>query len=90
MVGHLGDEYLLLGEAGAQRELPQLAGSDVLSTQAFMPATSDHVLVGEELFAAGAYLNRDAAQIASLHVQDVLRILAAIAIVVGVVVKSLI
>jgi hypothetical protein len=89
MVGHLGDEYLLLGETGAQRELLQVAGSDVLNTQALTTSTADHVLLGEEMFSAGAYLTRRPALIASLQVQDVLRVLAVIAILVGVVVKSL-
>jgi hypothetical protein len=89
MIGHLGDEYLLLGETGAQRDLLQVAGSDVLNAQALTTSTADHVLLGEELFSAGAYLTRRPALIASLQVQDVLRVAAVIAILVGVVVKSL-
>jgi len=89
MVGHLGDEYLLLGETGAERDLLQVAGSDVLNTQALTTSTAGHVLLGEELFAAGAYLTRRPALIASLQVQDVLRVTMVIAILVGVVVKSL-
>jgi hypothetical protein len=89
MVGHQGDEYLLLGETGAQRDLLQVAGSDALNAQALMVATADHVLLGEEAFAAGAYLTRRPALVASLQVQDVLRAAAVIAILVGVLVKSL-
>ena len=89
MVGHQGDEYLLLGETGAQRDLLQVAGSDVLNAQALTTSTADYVLLGEELFSAGAYLTRRPALIASLQVQDVLRVAAVIAILVGVLVKSL-
>jgi hypothetical protein len=89
MVGHLADEYLLLGEAGAQRQIVQVAGSDALAAQPFALATSDHVLLGEELYAAGAYLTRQPAQVASLYVQDILRGLAVVAIVIGVLVKTL-
>jgi len=89
MTGHLGDEYLLLGETGAQRDLLQVAGSDALNTQAWMTATAKHALLGEELFSAGAYLTRRPALIAALQVQDVLRVAAVIAILVGVLVKSL-
>jgi hypothetical protein len=89
MVGHLEDEYLLLGETGAQRDLLQVAGSDALNTQALMTSTAGHTLLGEEMFAAGAYLHRRPPVIASLQVQDVLRVAAVIAILVGVVVKSL-
>jgi hypothetical protein len=72
-----------------ERDLLQVAGSDVLNTQALITSTADHVLLGEEMFTAGAYLTRRPALIASLQVQDVLRITAVIAILVGVVVKSL-
>ena len=89
MVGHLGNEYLLLGETGAQNKLLQVAGSDVLDTQALMTGTADHVLLGEEMFSAGAYLNRRPAAIASLQVEDVLRLLAVLAILAGIVIESL-
>jgi hypothetical protein len=89
MVGHLDDEYLLLGEPGAQRQIVQVAGSDALSAQAFLVATSDRVLLGEEMYAAGAYLTRQPAQVASLYVQDILRGLAVAAIVIGILVKTL-
>ena len=63
-------------------------GSDALAAQPFMLATSDRVLLGEELYAAGAYLNREPAQVASLYVQDVLRGLAIVAIVIGILFKT--
>ena len=89
MVGHLGDEYLLLAESGAQRGIVQVAGSDVLSTQPFVLATSNQALLGEEMYASGAYLTGHPGQIASLYVQDILRGLAVIAILVGILVKTL-
>ncbi|MBN1642020.1 MAG: hypothetical protein JXA09_12365 [Anaerolineae bacterium] len=89
MVGALGDEYLLMGEAGAQRGIVQVAGSNAVNTHPFMVATADHVLVGEEMYAAGAYLSGDPAQVASLRVQDVLRVAIAGIIVLGIVVKTL-
>jgi len=88
MAGHFGDEYLLLGEAGAQREIIQIVGSNTVEVQPLMMATSDRVLVGEELFAAGAYLTRRPEHMASLHVQDALRVLLVIAIVVAVAIKT--
>jgi hypothetical protein len=89
MVGHQGDEYLLMGETGAQRELLQVAGSDALNTQAWTTATADYALIGEEMFSGGAYLTRRPVLIAALQVQDVLRVAAILAILVGVIVKSL-
>jgi hypothetical protein len=40
-------------------------------------------LIGEELFAAGAYVGAGASHEASLHVQDILRWLIILAILVG-------
>jgi hypothetical protein len=88
MVGHFGEEYLLLGEAGAQREIVQMAGSNTVNVQPFLLSTSKHVLLGEEVFAAGAYLTGQPEHIASLCVQDTLRVLIVLAIVIGVLAKT--
>jgi hypothetical protein len=89
MVGSFGDEYLLMGEAGAQRGIVQVVGSNAVNVHPFMISTADHVLLGEEMFAAGAYLSGDLDQVASLRVQDVLRVAIAVTIVLGIVVKTL-
>ncbi len=89
MLGHFEREYLLLGEAGAQRGLVQLAGSDTVDAHPFMLATAHNVLIGEEAFAAGAYLTGEPRYTASLRVQDVLRVLIVLVILLGVLWKTL-
>lgn len=89
MLGHLGTEYLLMGEAGAQRGLVQLAGSDAVDAQPFMLATSHNVLIGEEAFSVGAYLTGEPQYVAGLRVQDVLRVLIVLVILLGVLAKTL-
>ena len=89
MIGHFDQEFLLLGEAGAQRGLIQAAGSDSVGAQPFMLATSKHVLLGEEMFAAGAYLTQEPGQVASLVVQDLLRVGVVVVILLGVIAKTL-
>jgi hypothetical protein len=89
MTGHFGEEYLLMGEPGAQRKITQLVASDYVNTQPMMVSTSNRVLLGEELFAAGAYLTRQPEHLASLHLQDVLRVGIVLAIVIGVAIKTL-
>ncbi len=89
MVGQFGDEYLLIGETGAQRNLVQVVGSNALDPQPFIAATSEYPLLGEEAFAAGAYLTDQPAQVASLRVQDVLRVLIVVVILAGVLGKTL-
>lgn len=90
LVGQFADEYLLLGEAGAMQGITQLAGSNDPGTLAFMAASADDTLVGEEMYALGAYLSKDPVHIASLRVQDWVRILLVIAIVVLVIGRVLV
>jgi hypothetical protein len=90
MVGQFADEYLLMGEVGAQREIVQLAGSNDPAVLAFMAASADNTLVGEEMYALGAYLSEDPVHIASLRVQDWARVLIAGAIVILVILRVLI
>jgi len=73
LIGAFGQEFLLIGEVGAQSEVPQVAG--VTSTQALPLAylTSNGVLIGEEIYAAEAYLSRAPAPQARLLTQDLLR-----------------
>jgi hypothetical protein len=88
MVGSFGGEYLLIGEPTAEREIVQVVGSNAVGVQPLMVVTSDQVLLGEEMFAAGAYLTRRSKYIASLRLQDTLRILIILAIALGVLAKT--
>jgi hypothetical protein len=87
LVGHFGVEAALLAEA-AERENGLLIGSsDSLSSQAALFATAHEALIGEELFAAGAYLGAGPSHSASLTVQDVLRWIIILVLLGGMVLK---
>jgi hypothetical protein len=88
MIGPMGAEFLLIAEPGARREMIQMVGTDSVNLQPLMLATSDRMLVAEEMFAAGAYLSRRPEQIASLQVEDTLRLLVVAGIVIGVLIKT--
>lgn len=70
MIGSFGDEYLLMGETGARRGVRQIVGAADPRTLAFVYASADETLMGEEMFAGGAYTRRLPVQIASLLVED--------------------
>jgi hypothetical protein len=70
MVGSFGDEYLLMGEAGARQGVYQIVGVADPRTLPFVRASADETLVGEEMFAGGAYTGRLPIQIASLLTED--------------------
>ncbi|MBU0495183.1 MAG: hypothetical protein KKB13_25345 [Chloroflexi bacterium] len=75
MVGHFSDEYLLMGEVGARQGMTQLAGCNDPAVLAFMVMSADDTLIGEDMYALGAYMSQDPVHIASLRVQDWARIL---------------
>ncbi|MGW8250474.1 MAG: DUF6754 domain-containing protein, partial [Anaerolineales bacterium] len=64
-----------------------LAGSDSIPAQAIFVAAAQEPLIGEELYAAGAYLNAGPLHASSLRAQDIFRWVLIAAIVVGGVLK---
>ena len=75
MIGAMGDEYLLAGETGAKHGLNQIVGTSTVGTLPFVFATADKALIGEEIFAGGAYLLRLPEHIGCLLAQDWMRLL---------------
>jgi hypothetical protein len=51
----------------------------------FFVAACDYTLIGEELFAASAYLSGEPKQLGSIKGQDVAKFIAMIAIIIGVI-----
>jgi hypothetical protein len=80
LVGRFGPELAIPVEIAARKNMEQVIGSDDPSALAVATAVTDNVLIGEELFAAGAYLQNKPSQTASLQVQDILRWLVIITI----------
>lgn len=72
-IGHFGPEIALLTDAAERTNSPAVAAAVDPTAQAVIYASVDDPLIGEELFAAGAYSNAGNAHQASLQVQDILR-----------------
>jgi hypothetical protein len=83
MIGHFGPEAGLLADASDRTGIPLVGASDDLTGQSVLYASTQEPLIGEELFAAGAYLNLDPAHAASLTVQDILRWLIILVLIAG-------
>jgi hypothetical protein len=84
MVGHFADEYLLMGETATRRGISHIGGTSDPNTLPFIYASADETLLGEEIYAAGAYLQKAPAHIGSLIAQDTLRTLIAWLIGIGI------
>ncbi len=82
LAGTFSTEVALITEASERVSGFSLAGTDNISGQAILYASAQEPLVGEELYAGGAYLRAGAIHNASLHAQDVLRYLI-IAFIIG-------
>jgi hypothetical protein len=87
VLGDLGMEAALLAEASDRENTNLIAASENLSAQSVFFASSQEPLIGEELYAAGAYVGAGAAHEASLNVQDILRWLIILAMIVGALLK---
>ena len=64
-------EALLLTETGASTGAIQIAGTDSDHQLPFFVTTCDYTLIGEELYAASAYLSREPVQLGTLRGQDI-------------------
>ena len=59
MIGQFAAESLLFAETGYTAGAMQIAGTARTAQLPFFVATCDYVIIGEELFAAGAYFSSD-------------------------------
>lgn len=81
-------ESLLLAENGNSIGAIQIAGTAESSQLPFFVAACDYTLIGEEFFAASAYLSGEPMQLGSLFGQDLVKIASIALLVVGVAVAT--
>lgn len=82
-LGKFFAESLLLAETGNSIGAIQVAGTAEASQMPFFVAACDYTLIGEELFAASAYLSGEPHQLGILRGQDLGKILAAALLLIG-------
>lgn len=69
-IGRFWAESLIIAETGAQSGALQIAGTDAVNQLPFFVTSCDYTLLGEELYAASAYLSREPLLLGSLKAQD--------------------
>ncbi|MBK9715571.1 MAG: hypothetical protein IPO81_30460 [Kouleothrix sp.] len=82
LIGSFGQEFLLASEDGAQHGVPQVGGATTATALPLIYLSTEGALIGEEIYAAEAYLARSPAPLARLLTQDALRTVIIVAIVV--------
>ncbi|MFO0773801.1 MAG: DUF6754 domain-containing protein [Nitrospiraceae bacterium] len=81
-------EALLLTETGSSTGAIQIAGTDSDHQLPFFVTTCDYTLIGEELYAASAYLSREPVQVGTLLGQDLGKLTVLSCIALGVVLAT--
>lgn len=84
MLGTFYAESLILAETGRSVGAIQIAGTAMPSQIPFFVAACDYTLIGEELFAASAYLSKEPKLLGSLRGQDMAKLFFMVVIVLGV------
>jgi len=76
-------EAVIYTENAAREGAVMLGGTDTTHNIPFLVAICDYSVIGEELYALGAYVSQDALQSSSIAGQDIGKYLAIIAILIG-------
>ena len=80
MAGSFGPEVSLIADAGARRDISQLGAVAAAGAAGALYPATERLAVGEELYAAGAQMTEQRRYSISLAVQDILRVVVALAI----------
>lgn len=70
LMGMFWAESLIIAETGASTGAIQIAGTDSVAQLPFFITACDYTLIGEELYAASAYLSREPMLLGTLKGQD--------------------
>ena len=70
LIGMFYAESLILAETGAATGAIQIAGTDAVAQLPFFITACDYTLIGEELYAASAYLSREPLLLGATKAQD--------------------
>ncbi len=84
-MGKFFAESLILAETGALAGSIQIAGTDEIAQIPFFVVACDYTLIGEELYAASAYLGREPILLGSLKAQDLAKAAVIIFAIAGIV-----
>lgn len=88
-MGYFFAEALLMTETGNQNGAIQIAGTDATTQVPFFITTCDYTLIGEEFYAASAYLSRDHNLVSMLKAQDYFKVIIIVCVVIGVILSTL-
>lgn len=83
LLGYFAAESLILAETGASTGAIQIAGTDQVTQLPFFVVACDYTLIGEELYAASAYLSREPLMVGAVKGQDVGKVVFLVLLIAG-------
>ena len=89
LIGYFFAESLILAETGQSTGAIQIAGQADPTQLPFFIATCDYTLIGEELYAASAYLSREPVLLGSMRAQDIAKAIVILLGITGIIAASL-
>jgi hypothetical protein len=89
MVGVQYASAVYISEVAHEVGAMVISGTTYLSNIACLAASSDYVMIGEEMLAAGAYLSKDPGQLATIRTQDLMKFVLIGILLLGVITVSL-
>ena len=88
-MGYFFAEALVMTETGNMTGAIQVAGTDAVTQIPFFITTCDYTLIGEELYAASAYLSKDPMILGTLKSQDYTKLIIILCIFVGTILSTI-
>jgi hypothetical protein len=88
-LGSFFAESLILAETGFSTGAIQVAGTANIHQLPFFVAACDYTLIGEELYAASAYLSREPKLLGTLKASDLAKVIIIVLLVAGCITESL-
>jgi hypothetical protein len=82
-------ESLVLAETGSAVGSIQIAGTDAVTQLPFFITSCDYTLIGEELYAASAYLSREPVLLGGLKGQDTAKMAIGIVLIIAIITATL-
>ena len=89
MIGPMSGGTILWGMTGQAVGAFGIAGTARQVQLPYLVVTFDYTLIGEEIYAAGAYVSKDPSEVSALLANDLMRALALILLVTGVIALAL-
>ncbi len=87
-MGMFWAEALLMTETGSMTGAIQISGTDAVTQIPFFITTCDYTLIGEELYAASAYLAKEPLQLGTLKAVDYLKFIIIIFVIGGTILST--